>query len=136
MARRGPSGRCGAAVTRLALGAAALLGLGVLLAWVGTGGVLRPIAPQALAPRLHPRDPARAAVTFVVLGDMGTGSLVQSHVAHAMLRVCQQEGCDFVLGVGDNIYPHGVDAVDDAQFQAKFEQPYARFRGIDFETVA
>src|SRR5215831_8805680 len=132
MARRGPSGRCEAAVTRLALGAAALLGLCVLLAWVGTGGLLHPIAAQTLGLRLHPRDPARPAVTFVVLGDMGDGGSAQIDVAHAMFSVCQQAGCDFVLGVGDNIYPHGVHGVHDPTFQDKFESPYTHFTGIDF----
>jgi tartrate-resistant acid phosphatase type 5 len=71
-------------------------------------------------------------VTFVALGDMGNGSSAQRDVAHAMYSVCQQEGCDFVLGLGDNIYPHGVSSVHDPAFQEHFEQPYARFHGLDF----
>jgi len=104
----------------------------VLLALVPTGCLLQPIAPQALFSRLHPRDPQRHVVTFVALGDMGDGSSAQTQVAHAMASVCARDGCDFVLGLGDNIYPHGVHAVDDPQFQAKFEQPYARLQDLDF----
>jgi tartrate-resistant acid phosphatase type 5 len=103
----------------------------VLLTLVPTG-CLQPIASQELFPRLHPRDPDRTEVTFVTLGDMGDGGSAQTHVAHAMYSVCQRDGCDFVLGLGDNIYPHGVHSVHDPAFQAKFEHPYARFQNIDF----
>jgi tartrate-resistant acid phosphatase type 5 len=95
-------------------------------------GFLQPIATEVLLPRLHPRDPGRAAVTFVALGDMGEGGIEQTHVAHAMRSVCQREGCDFVLGLGDNIYPHGVHSVHDPAFQDKFEKPYALLQGLDF----
>jgi tartrate-resistant acid phosphatase type 5 len=95
-------------------------------------GCLQPISTQVLFPRLHPRDPERPAVTFVALGDMGEGGSEQIDVAHAMDSVCQRDGCDFVLGLGDNIYPHGVHSVHDPAFQDKFERPYARFTGIDF----
>ncbi len=95
-------------------------------------GCLQPIATEVLLPRLHPRDPDRAAVTFVALGDMGDGGSAQTHVAHAMAGVCQREGCDFVLGLGDNIYPHGVHAVHDPAFQDKFAKPYALLQGLDF----
>ena len=95
-------------------------------------GCLQPLAPQILFPRLHPRDPERPAVTFVALGDMGDGGSAQRNVAHAMASVCQREGCDFVLGLGHNIYPHGVRSVYDPAFQDKFEHPYARLTGMDF----
>jgi hypothetical protein len=105
--------------------------LGVLVVGVSIGW-LQPMAPQVLGPHLHPRDPTRPVVTFVALGDMGNGSSEQRDVAHAMYSVCQQEGCDFVLGLGDNIYPYGVSSVHDPAFQEHFEQPYARFHGLDF----
>jgi hypothetical protein len=95
-------------------------------------GCLQPIATQALLPRLHPRDPDRKEVKFVALGDMGEGGSAQTYVAQAMYSVCQREGCDFVLGLGDNIYPRSVHSVHDPSFQEKFEQPYSRFQGIDF----
>jgi Calcineurin-like phosphoesterase len=106
---------------------------GLCVFWLfGATGCLQPIAPEVLVARLHPRDPARPAVTFVAFGDMGDGSDAQTQVAHAMYNVCQREGCDFVLGLGDNIYPHSVRSVHDPAFQAKFEHPYGRFQGLDF----
>src|SRR2546430_14542687 len=103
----------------------------LLLSFFSTG-CLQPISTPALFPRLHPRDPNRKEVKFVALGDMGTGGSAQAHVAHAMYSVCQREGCDLVLGLGDNIYPHSGQSVHDPAFQEKLEQPYARFQGIDF----
>jgi len=105
--------------------------LGIPLVWL-TLAYVPPIATPVLVPRLHPRDPDRAAVAFGALGDMGTGDSAQTQVAHAMYSVCQRDGCDFVLGLGDNIYPHSVQSAHDAQFQAKFEQPYSLFKDIDF----
>jgi tartrate-resistant acid phosphatase type 5 len=110
------------------------------LVCAGLGGVLigfltdclRPIAPAVLLPHVHQRLRDRTAVTFVALGDMGEGGEAQTQIAHAMYQVCQQEGCDFVLGLGDNIYPHAVRSVDDLQFQEKFERPYALFQQMDF----
>jgi len=105
--------------------------LGLLLLVCCTG-CLQPIAPQVLSPRLHPRDPNRTAVTFVALGDMGEGGIEQTQVARAMFSVCQRDGCDFVLGLGDNIYPHGAHSAHDPAFQDKFEHPYAGFQDLDF----
>ena len=113
-------------VSGIAWAVVGVLVVGVALGW------LQPLAPLVLAPHLHPRDPARSVVTFVALGDMGNGSSAQLHVAHAMWSVCQREGCDFVLGLGDNIYPHGVSSVHDPAFQEHFEQPYAHVHGLDF----
>src|SRR5262245_51396527 len=107
----------------------AVLGIVVV---VVTLGYVHPIAVPELVPHPHARDPDRTAVTFVTLGDMGTGGSAQTQVAHAMDRVCQRDGCDFVLGLGDNIYPHSVLSAHDPQFQDKFEHPYARFQGLDF----
>jgi len=103
----------------------------LLLSFFSTG-CLQPIATPVLFPRLHPRDPDRKEVKFVALGDMGEGGIEQTHVAQAMGSVCYREGCDFVLGLGDNIYPHSVQSVNDPAFQEKFEQPYSLFKGIDF----
>ena len=103
----------------------------LLLSFFPTG-CLQPIATQVLFPRLHVRDPDRTEVKFVALGDMGEGGVEQTQVAQAMFSVCQREGCDFVLGLGDNIYPHGVQSTNDPAFQEKFEQPYSLFHSIDF----
>jgi hypothetical protein len=96
---------------------------------------LYPIAPEALLPHLHRRSPDRTVVTFVALGDMGEGGDEQTRVAHAMYHVYQQDGCDFVLGLGDNMYPRAVRSVDDPQFRDKFERPYTLFQQMDFWSI-
>src|SRR5262245_53872605 len=95
---------------------------------------LQPISTTVLFARLHPRDPDRKEVKFVALGDMGEGDIEQIRVARAMYSVCVREGCDFVLGLGDNLYPHSVPSVDDPAFQEKFEKPYSMFKNIDFRS--
>lgn len=73
-------------------------------------------------------------VRFVVMGDTGTGSDGQYRVASAIAQMCTARGgCDFGVLCGDNIYDTGVDDVDDAQWQEKFEAPYM---GISFPFYA
>ncbi|HEX4896687.1 MAG TPA: metallophosphoesterase [Solimonas sp.] len=72
-----------------------------------------------------PAPSAGKTVRFVAFGDAGTGSERQIAVGEAMAEVCRVRGCDFALELGDNFYLSGVESVDDAQFQAKFEIPYA-----------
>lgn len=64
------------------------------------------------------------AVRFIAIGDMGTGEHGQYSVANAIAEVCAEKGCDFALGLGDNIYDSGVDSVTDLQLKTKFEDPY------------
>ena len=64
-------------------------------------------------------------VRFIAMGDGGEGNDTQYKVANAVELVCAEKGCDFALYMGDNFYDTGVDAVDDQQFQDKFELPYA-----------
>ncbi len=65
-----------------------------------------------------------AIIKFVAMGDTGHGNEAQYQVATAVKNKCAQDGCDFVLLLGDNIYNIGVDSVDDFQFDTKFELPY------------
>jgi len=74
-----------------------------------------------------PDPQAGEVVRFLVLGDQGTGTPAQHRVAAAMLSVCEELGCDFVVGTGDNIYEVGVTSHYDPQFLEKFEAPYAAF---------
>lgn len=62
---------------------------------------------------------------FVAIGDTGKGNDTQKNVANSIAAVCAVEGCDFMLLLGDNIYPSGVSSVDDPQWQEKFELPYS-----------
>lgn len=72
------------------------------------------------------------SIVFAVMGDFGRGNYGQYAVADAMHTVCQKRVCDFVLGLGDNIYPNGVRSVHDPQLENKFEKPYAEFGRFDF----
>ena len=69
--------------------------------------------------------PPGAPVRFIALGDAGTGATEQYEVADMATAVCAELGCDFALYLGDNFYADGVTSIDDAQWQEKFEQPYA-----------
>lgn len=65
--------------------------------------------------------PIKNQVRFVVLGDWGCGSPAQIRVAKQMLLAHQSKPIDFVLTVGDNIYPDG----NKQSYTAFFEQVYA-----------
>ncbi|MGH8196046.1 MAG: metallophosphoesterase [Woeseiaceae bacterium] len=66
--------------------------------------------------------------TFIAVGDFGTGGASQVDVARGMERVCERNGCDFVIGLGDNFYPDGLDSRSDKKFRTNFEEP---FRGLN-----
>lgn len=74
---------------------------------------------------LEPPIGTSGPVRFIALGDAGEGNPEQYEVADAIAAVCALEGCDFAVYLGDNFYDGGVYAVDDEQFQYKFELPYA-----------
>lgn len=80
---------------------------------------------QAPAPYRPPEPSDPQVVRFIAMGDGGTGDATQYEVARAVRRVCEQQGCDLVLYLGDNIYEIGVQGADDPQFEHKFEAPYA-----------
>jgi tartrate-resistant acid phosphatase type 5 len=61
----------------------------------------------------------------VVIGDMGKGTPDQFNVSKAMKRLYKKHNIEFVLGVGDNIYPSGCSSVNDPLFKTHFEEPYS-----------
>ena len=71
----------------------------------------------------------KGRVRFIALGDGGEGNDAQYANAQGIASVCAEQGCDFALYLGDNIYDSGVDSVDDEQFLNKFELPYEQ---LDF----
>jgi hypothetical protein len=75
--------------------------------------------------------PVRAgSVRFAVIGDSGRGDQAQLDVARQMVAWHQKFPFDFVVMLGDNIYPpHGPD-----DFTTKFEQPYRTLldQGVTF----
>lgn len=88
---------------------------------------LIPTRPTPL-PTQAPPEPAEKEpepVRFLAWGDSGHGNDAQRRVGQAAARVCASEGCDFVVLLGDNVYPKGVHGLDDPQWRSKFEEPYA-----------
>jgi acid phosphatase len=63
-------------------------------------------------------------ITFLAIGDWGTGGLDQRSVAKQMAISSGAMGARFVISTGDNIYPHGLNSADDPQFQSKFDEVY------------
>ncbi|MBF0614967.1 MAG: acid phosphatase [Magnetococcales bacterium] len=64
-------------------------------------------------------------VHFFALGDQGTGDQRQKQVARAMEQVATgSHGVDFVLLLGDNFYPDGVNSTTDPQWSTAFEAIY------------
>ncbi len=68
-------------------------------------------------------DP-NVSLRFVAVGDFGTGAREQELVANAMGSVCNQKGgCEFAIGLGDNIYDENPQSPYEDAFDRKFEQP-------------
>ncbi|CAM3627112.1 metallophosphoesterase [Parendozoicomonas haliclonae] len=64
------------------------------------------------------------SLTFIAVGDTGTGKSGQYRVAEAIASVCASRDCQFAIGLGDNIYENGAESSDDSEFIDKFEMPY------------
>lgn len=67
---------------------------------------------------------------FLVLGDWGGQESepytnpYETHVSKSMGKIAQQLGTQFVIGLGDNFYLHGVENVDDPRFDETFEHVF------------
>lgn len=73
------------------------------------------------------------SVRFGVIGDSGRGDQPQAEVAQQMTAWHEKFPFEFVVMLGDNIYPpHGPD-----DFTTKFEQPYRALleRGVTFHAA-
>ncbi len=69
-------------------------------------------------------------VRFIAVGDMGEGNHAQFLVAEAVKEVCAQSGgCQFAIGLGDNIYDDQPKDEWHEAFETKFEVPY---RNLNF----
>ena len=66
----------------------------------------------------------REEIRFLVLGDSGYAGEDATAVGALAAQVCEQIDCDFTLYVGDNVYPDGVQSVDDPLFQSAYEQAF------------
>lgn len=63
-------------------------------------------------------------IRLVALGDWGTMDGDQKQVAQGMKSVCQTQGCDLGLFLGDNFYPNGVTSVNDPHWEHTFSKVY------------
>lgn len=72
------------------------------------------------------RVSATTPVRFLAFGDAGTGDEKQRALGEGAQAVCAREGCDFVLMLGDNIYPTGAESPFDTEFVERFEVPFDR----------
>ncbi len=91
-------------------------------------------AGAAVLPRaVFGATPAKDKVKFIAIGDFGTGDDNQTGIAAQMLRDHKTSPLDFVIAVGDNIYPDGGGR----HFEKKFERPYAGLirEGVKFHAV-
>src|SRR5262245_23496668 len=65
-------------------------------------------AGAAVMPRaVFGATPAKDKIKFVAIGDFGTGDDGQAGIAAQILRDHKASPLDFVIAVGDNIYPDG-----------------------------
>ncbi|EYB68822.1 acid phosphatase [Deinococcus phoenicis] len=110
------------------------LGLMTLLAACAPAvtGPVSPL-PDVVAALPAPANPGRVRV--IVMGDQGTGTDVQRRVAAAMRTVCQRDGCDLGVGLGDNFYPAGPKDAASPLFRERFAEMYGAL-GIPFLMVA
>jgi tartrate-resistant acid phosphatase type 5 len=85
--------------------------------------VLAAMAALAAAPgRLS--EAAASDLTFLAIGDWGTGSTYQRKMAVQMAKAAAAIRARFLISTGDNFYPRGVETVDDAQWVTSFEDVY------------
>lgn len=65
------------------------------------------------------------ALNFIVMGDFGRmGEYHQQAVADEMAEAAITADIDFVVSVGDNFYPNGVQSIHDPQWDVSFEDVY------------
>lgn len=91
-------------------------------------------APATGQPAIRDHGTA-GELRVLFFGDAGTGGRAQYETGRTMHQVCQRQGCDLALVLGDNIYDAGVTGVDDPKFHSHFELPYEAFGRFDFWLV-
>lgn len=66
------------------------------------------------------------SLNFLVIGDWGRhGGYHQKAVAEQMAKVAATADPDFIISVGDNFYPDGVQSVQDPSWKSSFEDIYS-----------
>lgn len=99
------------------------LALGTLIAaaWLACRGDAPVVLAKADA--ISVADPSR--VRFAALGDAGKANATQGQVAKSLVDHCARRGCDFVLLLGDLVYPRGVTSPTDPEAARRILDPYA-----------
>lgn len=82
------------------------------------------LLPKNLYP-VEAKTRRKEQVRFIAIGDTGTAHPDAKKIAGAIKRVCEGEGCDFVLLLGDNFYPNGLKSEQDPLFEKAFTDIYA-----------
>lgn len=68
------------------------------------------------------------SVSFLVMGDWGrNGDYHQKTVAEQMSKAAATVDAKFIVAVGDNFYPSGVQSVQDPQWKYSYEDIYASY---------
>lgn len=62
---------------------------------------------------------------FIAMADFGTGTDAEYRLGQALVKLCQEKRCDFVVGLGNNIEPKGIVGTNDGQLKDKFDKPFA-----------
>tara|TARA_Y100000590_G_scaffold98485_3_gene112076 strand:+ start:15795 stop:16604 length:810 start_codon:yes stop_codon:yes gene_type:complete len=75
-------------------------------------------------------------MSIICIGDFGMGNDNQIRVSKLLKKLISNYSTKLVLGLGDNIYPDGIQSVDDKKLISQFEEPYRNLpKGIKFYNV-
>ena len=80
---------------------------------------------EALPPTHVTVDPDASVVRLVATGDVGRDTPLARDVAASMRAVCERDGCDAGLLLGDLLYPRGMERPDDPRMDARIRDRYA-----------
>merc|ERR1711865_121709 len=72
---------------------------------------------------LH-RDTSSDSATFIVISDYGTGSHIQQQVAAQLTKTAKDKNARFVLSLGNNLWPRGVENTTDKEWEQQWYAPY------------
>ncbi|KAK3255574.1 hypothetical protein CYMTET_35248 [Cymbomonas tetramitiformis] len=67
---------------------------------------------------------------FYALGDWGNPSCTMKRVAKTMALRAPLYRPEFILGLGDNFYPFGVETTEDTQFRDSWEDVFLCYKGL------
>jgi tartrate-resistant acid phosphatase type 5 len=126
---------------RLVLGSTTLVLVAIAAAWLALGRGGAPV--RLFAPRPHVAVPSAeacgdegTALTFFALGDTGDDTDHRARVVAAMAAHARRALPAFIVLLGDNFYPHGVDEPRSPRFARDFEAAFpAASLGVPFHVV-